>query len=55
MSCEDCEMAQEQDIVTYFRWKNSNLELRGCRKHLNEVFEVLKKALAQNQDKEVEK
>ena len=41
MSCEKCQEAQEKDQFTYYRWKNANVEMRGCPEHLREIFEVL--------------
>jgi hypothetical protein len=43
MSCEDCEKFQEEtDKSYYFRWKNANIELRGCEKHIKEIIDILK-------------
>ena len=46
MSCEDCEVAQDRmfaglDGITYYRWKNANVAVIGCRKHLKELFDFL--------------
>jgi len=43
MSCEECEKFQESGMTSYYRWKNANIEVKGCRKHLKEVFEALNK------------
>ena len=39
MSCKDCE--KERNIV-YVRWKNANIEMIGCKKHLKEIINVLR-------------
>lgn len=44
MSCNDCEKFQESTMTSYYRWKNANIEVRACRKHLKEVFEALNDA-----------
>lgn len=54
MGCRDCEQAQNQgefagDLVVraddsglaYYRWKNANIAMQGCDKHLREIFDVL--------------
>lgn len=44
MSCEDCEKFQEGNLTSYYRWKNANIEIRGCEKHLREIFDTLNEA-----------
>ena len=55
MSCENCEIMQEGGQVkngqvvrfkgrAYYRWKNANVEIRGCDLHLLEIFEALNNA-----------
>ena len=41
MSCEDCEKEQKSSRSAYIRWKTSNVEIRGCDKHLREIFSKL--------------
>lgn len=41
MSCQKCEATQNSDITSYYRWKNANIEMRGCHEHLREIFIVL--------------
>lgn len=41
MACEKCEKAPKS---AFYRWKNANLEVRGCDAHLREVFDTLNKA-----------
>lgn len=41
MSCEDCEKRQEETPIAYYRWKEANIALKGCDKHLREIFKVL--------------
>lgn len=43
MSCEKCNQFQASAMTSYYRWKNANIEVRGCDEHLKEVFEVLTK------------
>lgn len=44
MSCENCKKYQEGNLTSYYRWKNANIEIRGCNTHLKEIFEALNKA-----------
>jgi hypothetical protein len=48
MSCEKCNEMQDGTMTSFYRWKNANIEIRGCDQHLREVFEALNDA----QDKE---
>ena len=41
MSCEDCDNAQGKGKITYYRWKNGNIAISGCRKHVTEIIKVL--------------
>jgi hypothetical protein len=42
MSCQACKNTQRmQDGSYFFRWKNANIELRGCETHIKEVMDVL--------------
>ena len=41
MSCEDCKKAQEQSGIAYYRWGISNIAMKGCDKHLREIFVAL--------------
>jgi len=44
MSCEDCELAQMEAGVTgayYYRWKNANIAINGCHKHVKEMIDYL--------------
>lgn len=50
MSCTDCNDFQNTDKTSYYRWKNANIEVRGCEKHLREVFEALNDA-QENEEK----
>lgn len=42
MSCQDCEKAQAEGVVYYFRWKKANIALSGCKVHINEAMRVLR-------------
>ena len=46
MSCKRCENFQEGNTgdFYYFRWKTANIQLAGCKKHVEEVMEVLREA-----------
>lgn len=42
MSCLECEKFQEDTNKTsYYRWRNANIEVRACEKHLREIFDAL--------------
>lgn len=41
MSCAECEQLQASEMTSFFRWGPANVEIRGCPKHLREVFEAL--------------
>ena len=41
MSCKDCEIKQEKSPIAYYRWDVANVALKGCDKHLREIFDVL--------------
>ena len=41
MSCEKCEEMQNGNSSAFYRWKNANIEVRGCEEHLREIFDVL--------------
>lgn len=43
MSCIKCDEFQESEMTSYYRWKNANIEMRGCKEHLREVMETLTK------------
>jgi len=43
MSCKECDAVQESDVVAAYRWKNANIVMSGCGKHLREVMESLNK------------
>lgn len=41
MSCKACDEAQDKNSISYYRWSNANVELRGCDQHLGEIYYVL--------------
>lgn len=44
MSCEECEKYNEgQNGIAFVRWKNANIGMMGCPKHLREIFDILRK------------
>jgi len=59
MSCEKCKEYQKTDLTAYYRWKNANVEMRGCDRHLKEIFRVLGKAQStdryERQEKELDR
>ena len=52
MSCKPCDDFQAQGISIYYRWKNTNIEMRGCSEHLKEIFAALTKIQKEEADKE---
>lgn len=43
MGCESCEIAQDKGVgIYYFRWKNANIEIVGCREHVQEITDALR-------------
>ena len=49
MSCIKCEEFQESKNTSFIRWKNANIEVRGCVEHLREVFSVIRSAQSKKQ------
>jgi len=44
VSCEACQKAQEEITgAYYYRWKNANIALIGCREHVGEMINFLNK------------
>ncbi len=41
MSCEKCNKSHEESAIAYYRWDIANIALKGCAKHLREIFNVL--------------
>ena len=52
MSCKKCEEAQVIGLAFYYRWKNANVEMRGCKKHIMEIFNALTKVQIDKKPKE---
>jgi len=44
MSCQECNDFQDSDKTSFFRWKNANIEVRACKKHMIEIYDVLREA-----------
>jgi hypothetical protein len=38
MSCEDCEKAQDEEAAFYYRIGPANVQVRGCREHVQDMF-----------------
>jgi hypothetical protein len=43
MACEECIKFQNSGNTSYYRWKNSSVEIKACDKHLKEIFDALNK------------
>lgn len=43
MSCKECIKQQEEPGIAWYRWKIANVAMKGCDKHLREIFDVLTK------------
>lgn len=41
MICTDCKEKQEESATAFYRWGIANIALKGCDKHLIEIFDVL--------------
>lgn len=50
MSCEECEKKQnlafdknipDSTPIAYYRWKNANIAIVGCKQHVKEIVEFL--------------
>lgn len=42
MSCMACDSKSDYpDTMAYYRWKNANVGMIGCNKHLKEIFDAL--------------
>ena len=41
MSCKACDEAQHSEWTAFIRWKNANVEIRGCQEHVGEVMATL--------------
>jgi hypothetical protein len=52
MSCKKCEQFQDSQNTSYYRWKNANIEIRGCDEHLKEIFEILNHAQDEERKKQ---
>lgn len=50
MSCTACEQFQKSDVTSFFRWRTANIEVRGCKDHLAEVYACLRAAIECNYD-----
>lgn len=50
MSCKECKASQETMLIAYYRWDVANIAMKGCSKHLREIFDVLN--LYQNASRE---
>lgn len=48
MSCENCDTKQDDPNsgIAYYRWKNANIAIDGCKEHLLEIFDALSMAQA---------
>lgn len=44
MSCIKCDEFQDSGAKIYYRFKNANMEINGCREHVLEIFDILNRA-----------
>lgn len=46
MSCTPCDEQQDDPTtgIAFYRWKNANIAIDGCKEHLLEIFDALNKA-----------
>jgi len=52
MSCSECEKYNlGQEGIAYYRWKNANIGLLGCPKHIKEIINFLN-SVQRNMEKE---
>jgi hypothetical protein len=42
MSCEYCEKAQKEAPAFYYRIGHANVQVKGCREHVGEMFKRLR-------------
>ena len=52
MSCKACEKAQGKSIVYMYRWITANIAIKCCKKHVEEIFDVLNNAQGLKPDPE---
>jgi len=43
VGCDECDKANREGRVAYYRWGKANIGLIGCKKHVLEVIEALDK------------
>jgi hypothetical protein len=44
LSCDECDKAQNDANINcayYYRWKNANIAIIGCREHVKEIIDFL--------------
>ena len=41
MTCDECEKAQEEGMVAYYRVHVANVGIIGCRKHVKAMIDTL--------------
>ncbi|KKM79321.1 hypothetical protein LCGC14_1351140 [marine sediment metagenome] len=57
MSCQNCNIKQDDPNsgIAYYRWKNANIAIDGCREHVLEIFDALNKAQSERRDDDIKK
>ena len=55
MSCQNCDDFNDTGQIIYYRWKNANVIINGCKKHVLEIFRVLNDAQEVGRVKEEKK
>lgn len=43
-NCQKCEVTRHQFIKFLYRWKDANIEMKGCARHIKQIFDILNKA-----------
>ena len=52
MSCEDCELSQTYlpTAMYFYRWKNANIAIMGCKEHVREVMDALNRVQGEKKE-----
>lgn len=51
MSCKHCEEAQAGPAEYFYRWRNANILIKGCKEHVREVIFALREATSRQEPK----
>ena len=52
MSCKVCEVSQSYlpNAMYYYRWKNANIAIMGCKEHVREVMDALNRVQGEKKE-----